>query len=91
MQPSLEIIHPKIAVSRTELLNFMAGGIEECSRLFEAMAALLCNESIKVPDPLCCQVVQLDETQAKARHGINYAYHCAFKPGFVLPSATHND
>jgi len=85
LPPSIEIRHPKFPVARTDFLIFMDTLIEECSRIFEGMAALLCNESIKVPPIISCQVALLDEAQSKARHGISFAYCATFKPG-VLPA-----
>jgi len=86
MPPSIEIRHPKFPVARTDFLTFMNSVIDECSRIFEGMAALLCNESIRVPPIMCCQVALLDEAQSKARHGISFVYHSTFKPG-VIPDA----
>jgi hypothetical protein len=85
--PSIEIRHPKYSVARTDLLTFMSTLIEECSRIFEGMAALLCSESIKVPDVISCQVALLDEAQSRARHGISFAYYATFKPG-VIPETS---
>jgi hypothetical protein len=77
VSPSFAVRHPKTPIERTDLLHFMDSVIETCSGHFEGMAALLCNQSIKVPPILQAHVVQLDPAQSKARRGINYAYQAA--------------
>jgi hypothetical protein len=79
--PSFAVRHPKTPIERTDLLHFMESVIEVCSGLFEGMAALLCNQSIKVPPVLQAQVVQLDPAQSKARRGINFAYQAMLISG----------